>query len=162
MERYTIFLDWKSQYCQNEYTIQGNLQIQRVLSHCSLVCLFAPLGTGASQVPLSMGFSWQGYWRGLPCPPPGDLLDPGTETHVSCVLHWQAGSPPLAPPGKLLLLSYLVMSNSVWPHGLQATRLLHPWDFPGKSTGVGCHCLHLRSNPYQITNGICYRIRTNY
>ena len=26
-------------------------------------------------------------------------------------------------------------------HGLQPTRLLHPWDFPGKSTGVGCHCL---------------------
>ena len=34
-----------------------------------------------------------------------------------------------------------VVSNSSWPHGLQPTRLLHPWDFPGKSTGVGCHCL---------------------
>ena len=33
------------------------------------------------------------------------------------------------------------MSNSVRPHGLQPTRLLRPWDFPGKSTGVGCHCL---------------------
>ena len=29
------------------------------------------------------------------------------------------------------------------PHGLQPTRLLHLWDFPGKSTGVGCHCLLL-------------------
>ena len=28
-------------------------------------------------------------------------------------------------------------------HGLQPTRLLCPWDFPGKSTGVGCHCLLL-------------------
>ena len=27
------------------------------------------------------------------------------------------------------------------PHGLQPTRLLRPWDFPGKSTGVGCHFL---------------------
>ena len=27
------------------------------------------------------------------------------------------------------------------PHGLQPTRFLRPWDFPGKSTGVGCHCL---------------------
>ena len=27
------------------------------------------------------------------------------------------------------------------PHGLQPTRPLHPWDFPGKGTGVGCHCL---------------------
>jgi len=34
-----------------------------------------------------------------------------------------------------------VMSDSWWPHGLQPTRLLHSWDFPGKSTGVGCHCL---------------------
>ena len=29
------------------------------------------------------------------------------------------------------------------PHGLQHTRLLHPGDFPGKSTGVGCHCILL-------------------
>ena len=33
------------------------------------------------------------------------------------------------------------MSDSQRPHGLQPTRLLRPWDFPGKSTGVGCHCL---------------------
>ena len=34
--------------------------------------------------------------------------------------------------------------SCIWlqrPHGLQSTRLLCPWDFPGKSTGVGCHCL---------------------
>ena len=34
-----------------------------------------------------------------------------------------------------------VLSDSWRPHGLQPTRLLHPCDFPGKSTGVGCHCL---------------------
>ena len=34
-----------------------------------------------------------------------------------------------------------VVSDSERPHGLQPTRLLRPWDFPGKSTGVGCHCL---------------------
>jgi len=33
------------------------------------------------------------------------------------------------------------MSDSSRPHGLQPTRLLCPWDFPGRSTGVGCHCL---------------------
>ena len=34
------------------------------------------------------------------------------------------------------------------PHGLQPTRLLHPWDFPDKSTGVGCHCLlRILKNP---------------
>ena len=31
------------------------------------------------------------------------------------------------------------VSDSVRPHGLSPTRLLRPWDFPGKSTGVGCH-----------------------
>ena len=35
-----------------------------------------------------------------------------------------------------------VVSDSSRPHGLQPTRLLLPWDFPGKSTGVGCHCLN--------------------
>ena len=33
------------------------------------------------------------------------------------------------------------MSDSVRPHRRQPTRILRPWDFPGKSTGVGCHCL---------------------
>ena len=35
-----------------------------------------------------------------------------------------------------------VVSDSSQPHGLQPTRLLRSWDFPGKSTGVGCHCLN--------------------
>ena len=34
-----------------------------------------------------------------------------------------------------------VVSDSVRPHRWQPSRLLHPWDSPGKSTGVGCHCL---------------------
>ena len=35
--------------------------------------------TVAQQVPLSMGFSRQEYWSGLPCPSPGDLSNPGIE-----------------------------------------------------------------------------------
>ena len=35
----------------------------------------------------------------------------------------------------------LVVSDSVRPHRRQPTRLPHPWDSPGKNTGVGCHCL---------------------
>ena len=34
-----------------------------------------------------------------------------------------------------------VLSDFLQPHGLQPTRLLHPWDFPGESTEVGCHIL---------------------
>ena len=34
-----------------------------------------------------------------------------------------------------------VVSDPQRPHGLQPSRLLRSWDFPGRSTGVGCHCL---------------------
>ena len=50
-----------------------------MLSHFTHVQLFATLGTVACQAPLSMEFSRQEYWSGLPCPPPGDLPDPGIE-----------------------------------------------------------------------------------
>ena len=49
------------------------------LSCFSWVQLFATASTVASQVPLSMGFSRQEYWKELPFPPPGDLPDPGME-----------------------------------------------------------------------------------
>ena len=39
------------------------------------------------------------------------------------------------------MLSYQVMSDSLLPHGLWPIRLLCPWNFPGKNTGVGCHFL---------------------
>ena len=44
-----------------------------------------------------MGFSRQEYRNGLPCPPPGDL---GSNPCLLCLLHWQAASLPLVPPGK--------------------------------------------------------------
>ena len=72
----------------------------------------------ACQAPLSMGFSKQEYWSGLPFPSP---------MYESEKWEW----------------SHAVVSYSSRPHGLQPTRLLCPWDFPGKSTGMGCHCLLL-------------------
>ena len=48
-----------------------------MLSHFSCVQLFAAPWTVARQAPLFMGFARQEYWSGLPCPPPGDLPDPG-------------------------------------------------------------------------------------
>ena len=50
--------------------------------HTQSLCLvqfFETPWTVAHQAPLSMGFSRQEYWSGLPCPPPGDLPDPGIE-----------------------------------------------------------------------------------
>ena len=70
----------------------------------------------AHQAPPSLGFSRQEHWSRLPFPSP---------MHESEKWKW----------------SRSVTSDSSRPHGLQPTRLLRPWDFPGKSTGVGCHCL---------------------
>jgi len=50
----------------------------------SCVRIFAILWTAAHKVSLSMEFSWQEFWRGLPFPPPWDLPDPGI-THTSLV-----------------------------------------------------------------------------
>ena len=50
-----------------------------VLSHFSRVRLCVMLWTVACHTPLSMGFSRQGHWSGLPRPPPRDLPDPGIE-----------------------------------------------------------------------------------
>ena len=48
-----------------------------MLSHFSHIQLCAIIRTGAHRAPLSKEFSRQEYWSGLPCPPPGDLPDPG-------------------------------------------------------------------------------------
>ena len=52
-------------------------------SRLSRVWLFATLWTIAHQAPLSMRFSRQEYWSRLLCPPPGDLPNPGNQTHIS-------------------------------------------------------------------------------
>ena len=71
-----------------------------VLSCFSRVQLFAILWTVTCQVPLSMGFSRQGYWSVLPFPPPGDL--PASEIKPASLMypHWHVGSLPLVQPGK--------------------------------------------------------------
>ena len=56
-----------------------------------------PPWTVAHQAPLSMEFSGQEYWSGLPFPSPGDLPDPGIEPRS---LALQADSLPSEPPGK--------------------------------------------------------------
>ena len=56
------------------------------------------------QAPVRLLCPWDSPGKntgGLPCPPPGDLPNPGIEVHLLHLLHWQPGSLPLAPPGKL-------------------------------------------------------------
>ena len=50
-----------------------------MLSCFNRVQLFVIIWTIVCQVPLSMEFSRQEYWNGFPCPPPGDLPNPGIE-----------------------------------------------------------------------------------
>ena len=83
-----------------------------ILPHCMLmlscfshVWLFVTPWTIACQAPLSMRFSRQEYWTGLPCPPLGDLPDLGIKPCLLCLLHWQTGSSPLSQPGKPLQMN---------------------------------------------------------
>ena len=56
-----------------------NMPYACMLSHFSCAWLPMTLWTVAHQASLSMGFSRQEYWSGMPCPPPGDLPNPGIE-----------------------------------------------------------------------------------
>ena len=116
------------------------------------------------------GFSRQEYWSGLPCPPPGDLPNPGIEPrspplwilyqlsyqgspciykyththtliHIHTYVHRHTHTHTYIYAILLLLSCFLVVSDSVRPHRRQSTRPRHPWDSPGKNTGVGCHFL---------------------
>ena len=70
---YILNLNWK-------YVLK---QILLLLSCFSCVRLCATLWIVARQAPLSMGFSRQEYWSGLPCPPPGDLPNPKIEQRLN-------------------------------------------------------------------------------
>ena len=59
--------------------------------------LFVTPWTVARQAPLSMEFSRQEYWSGLPCPSPGDLPNPGIKSGSPAL---QVDSLPSEPPGK--------------------------------------------------------------
>ena len=60
-----MFLDWENQYCENDYTTLRQPK--------------DPMQSVAHQTPLSMGFSRQEYWSGLPFPSSEGLPDPGIE-----------------------------------------------------------------------------------
>ena len=115
--------------------------------------------TAAHQAPPSMGFSRQEYWSGRSIATEWQSQAPNTDS-LAPESSWGESSSKEEMPGSseksraMLFLSSSsvsdqenwkwscsVVSDPQWPHGLQPTRLLHPWEFPGKSTGVGCHCL---------------------
>ena len=97
-------------------TVTGSQRARRSWAAAAAKSLCETPQTAAHLAPPSLGFSRQEHWSGLPFPSPMQESE-----------KWK--------------WSRSVLSDSSRPHGLQPTRLLHPWDFPGKRTGVGCHCL---------------------
>ena len=81
-----------------------------VLSHFSSTWLFETLWTIACQAPLSREFSRQECWSGLPCPPPGDLPDPGIELMPPVSPAFQMHSLPLSHQGRLLIYVYVCIT----------------------------------------------------
>ena len=71
----------------------------RLLSRFNRVRLFATPWTVAHQAPLSMGFTRQEHWSGLHALLQGIFPTQGSNPSLLCLLHWQAGSLPRAPPG---------------------------------------------------------------
>ena len=69
--------------------------IYESLSHIQLSA--TPWTVAHTKLLCPCGFSSQGYWSGLPCPPPGDLPNPGIEPRSPAL---QADSLPTEPPGK--------------------------------------------------------------
>ena len=121
------------------------------------VWLFGTPGTAARQAPLSLEFSRQAYWSGLPCPPPGESSWPRDRTTISYVrLHWQTGSLLLAPAGKPS--SYLCNNWQCWSIYSLPNSVCHPTIHflepllpvnPRKRTGM---CMFLKYFTFQQVN----------
>ena len=119
--------------------LESNESAISSLQSLSRVRLLATPWTAAYQAPLSIGFSRQEYWSGVPLPSPG-LCNrwphfpfsgkKDTVPHLLGVL-----------PAEKVSVSHSAASNSLGPHGLQPARLLCSCDSPGKNTGMVCHSL---------------------
>ena len=112
------FKEWFLSFCMTNAKIwvivrKHAAAAAKSLQSCPILC--DPIDGSPPGSP-SLGFSRQEHWSGLPFPSP---------MHESEKWKW----------------SRSVVSDPQQPHGLQPTRLLCSWDFPGNSTGVGCHCL---------------------
>ena len=89
--------------CRNPWGAGGFLGHEsEIINRSVMPGLFEILWAAAHQAPLSMGFSRQGYWSGLPFPSPQDLPNPGIELR-SPALHMD--SLPAEPQGKPKVLS---------------------------------------------------------
>ena len=124
-----------------------------MLSHFSCVQLSAIPWIVACQALLSMGFSLQYYWSGLPCPPPGDLPSPAIKATSSVSLalqedslllsHW--GS-PYSHNNPVLLITHILL---VKEQGLEGLNDMSKITQVGKGRRLSSKtCLLTRDNTY--------------
>ena len=107
----------------------------RACAHSSCVRLFVTPWTVVLRAPLSMGFSRQDYWPGMPCPPPGDLLNPGIE--------------PASLMSPALAGGFFTTSGQ--PHWLiSCDELLIPWHVAVQSTCSGSFSVSLKLLKYKV------------
>ena len=117
------------------------------LSH---VQFFVTPWTVACKAPLSKGFSRQEYWSGLPCPPPGDLPNPGTEPRSPTL---QVDSLPSEPPqkpkntgvGSLSLLQRIFLTQELKPGSPALQVVSVPAELPWKPQTILDRLMHLKS-----------------
>ena len=120
-----------------------------MLSHFSCVQLTATLKTIVCQAPLSMGFSRQEYWSGLPCPSPGDLPNPGIKPVSFTCSALGGGFFTTSTTNKDLLYhtrNYIQCFIIIY-NGKESEKVcmyMHIWGFPGGSDGKESACQYRR------------------
>ena len=94
------------------------------------------LWTVVQQAPLSMDFSRQEYWDGVPCPPPGDLPSPGTKPRSPALqedslLSKSPGKPKNTGVGSLSLLQGIFLTQELNQGLLQCRQILYQLSYQG-------------------------------
>ena len=127
---------WKQIFGSASQTKQLSLLFIIMLWMLSHFWLFVTQWIVACQATLSMKFSRQEYWSGLPFPTPGDLLTQGSNLHLLCLLHWEVDSSPCTTWEALFYhqsssssVNCSVVSD-LWPHGILPARILELVPFP--------------------------------
>ena len=116
-------------------------KVKMKVKSLSRVRLFGTLWTVAHQAPLSMGFSRQEYWSGLPLPFPGDLHDPGIELRSPAL---QVDALTSEPPG----MPRKRKTNTKWYHLYLESKIWYKWTYLPKRNR-----LTDMENKFMVTKG---------
>ena len=106
-----------------------------VPSSVTCVWLSATPWTAARQAPLSMGFSRQEYWSGVPSPSPGDLPTQGSNPQLLCLLCQQVDSLPLCHLGIMLGGNQILLIRPTE----SLSKTMSPSSTPTRLTSPPCH-----------------------